>query len=198
MKKICFVMMFLLIVVSVFGEQYSERGLGFSAGTVSGIGFSYRQYVKDFGYQITVGITASDDKKPNFSDTISEYGLSGNTITKSKKGWELDGSIGLMLIKTLKDYEHSKFYCFVGGSVRLDRKKVYSRVYDASNRATYYLTDIETSKTVNDDVYYFGPGIGVDLELSKHASFALEWPLTISSEKKIVMYIPQCSLTFKF
>ena len=208
LKKVTLMIILLVSLIALTGEQISERGLGFSAGTISGIGFSYRQYIEDYGFQVTCGLTASGDEKPDFDESISGSLYSNDTylISKSKDGWDLDGSLGVMFISTLRKNEHSRFYYFVGGSVKLDRKKKYYQTYERNeididgNRDTnFHIVDgAERSKTINNDIYYYGPGIGLDLDLSKYLSLAFEWPLTFSSEKEIIMYIPQCSLNFKF
>ncbi|OQY36851.1 MAG: hypothetical protein B6226_05885, partial [Candidatus Cloacimonetes bacterium 4572_65] len=71
MKKIYLTGYLLLLFIgsSFAQEMYSNKGIGFAAGTISGIGFSYREYGKSLGYQFTLGLVSSKDKTPNFSET---------------------------------------------------------------------------------------------------------------------------------
>ncbi|OQY37678.1 MAG: hypothetical protein B6226_04955 [Candidatus Cloacimonetes bacterium 4572_65] len=106
-----------------------------------------------------------------------------------------------MLLKTLKEHKKARFYSFVGASVKFDRKKIYSQKYMNSNEgdATYLDSYGKVKSTIkNDDLFYIGPGLGFDFMISEYVSLAIEWPLTVSSEKKIMMYSPQIALMIRY
>lgn len=179
MKKVIFIVV--LLSVFTFCNLNSEeltKGVGFTAGQLSGIGFNYRQYFDKNGMQFTFGFISTSDKAPKFTDSY----------TNTKTGWEINGWLSAMYLRTIRDSDNSRFYFFAGTSINIDRKDVY--VQDNSG------TVVKTTK--NHDKVYFGPGLGIELKASKYFSLLFELPVSISDNKKIVSYIPQGGFIIKF
>lgn len=173
-------------------EKENTQGLGFTAGRVSGVGFAYRQYFDKSGIQFTFGLLSDADNVPKFPEE-------SNTSVITKKGWDVDGSIGFMYLRTLRESEKSRFYYFLGASLNIDYTKKYIQnyQYDSSvGELVKYGSPVKDIK--NNNSYYYGPGIGIDFKLSKYVSFIVELPVSISSDKKIETYIPQGAIIIKF
>lgn len=169
-----------------------KRGLGFTAGKISGVGFAYRQYYEKNGFQFTLGFISNADKVPKFSST-------SNNLTETKKGWDVDGWVGFMFLRTLRESESSRFYYFLGGSMNIDYTKKYTQNYSSTGSSSkLYKEGSPVKDGRNNNSYYFGPGIGVDFKISKYISFIIELPISISSDKKIETYIPQGGVIIKF
>lgn len=169
-------------------ENNSEylSGLGFTAGKISGVGFAYRRYFAKSGVQFTFGLLSNADKVPSFSD--ESY-----SDTRTKTGWDVDGWLSFMYLRTIRESDDTRFYYFLGGSMNIDYSKKYTQNYE-NNIAS----GDPIKKIRNDNSYYFGPGIGLDFRVSKYISFIVELPISISSDKKIETYIPQGSIQVKF
>ncbi len=174
-----------LSTLGLSSEEFN-RGLGFTAGTISGIGATYRHYFDDQGVQFTLGILSNADNVPKFP---ADY--SGGFLTKN--GWDIDGWLSFMYLRTLRESEFTKFYYFVGASYEIDYTKKYTQEYAAGGQV-----GSPVKKIRNDNSYYFGPGIGLDFQLSKYISLIVELPLSISSKMKIITYIPQGGIIVKF
>lgn len=193
MKKglVLIVVIFILSSVDMMAEEFN-RGLGFTAGRISGVGFAYRQYFDKMGIQFTFGMLSDQDKIPNFPTSPSSYQLDeNNSITKT--GWEVDGSLSFMLLRTLRNTDSTRFYCFAGASIDIDYTKKYTQLYVSSD-----MSGSPVKKTNNNNRYYFGPGVGVDFQVSKYVSFIVELPIAISSDKKVETYIPQGGVIIRF
>lgn len=193
MKKFLFLIIVLIVLtsVSIAAEEFN-RGLGFTAGKISGVGFAYRQYFNNNGIQFTFGMLADRDNVPKFPSSPSNYELDDNDgITKT--GWEVDGWLSFMYLRTLRKSEQTRFYYFVGASMNIDYTKKYTQYY-VSNE----ISESPVKKRHNDNKYYFGPGIGLDFQVSKYISFIIELPVSISSDNKIDTYIPQGGVIVRF
>ncbi len=186
MKKLILICVVLSFATFIFSSEVLNRGLGFTAGKVSGIGLAYRQYYEKNGFQFTVGLLSSADKVPDFPETYYD-----DSYTKT--GWEVDGWLSAMYLRVLRQSEVTRFYYFVGASINIDYKKKYTQEYSANSQ---YGSPVK--KTINDNAYYFGPGIGVEFQLSKYISLNVELPVSISSDSKIDTYIPQGGIIIKF
>ena len=185
-KKVTLGLLFLLFLyINIYAETYN-RGLGFTAGKVSGIGFAYRQYFEKNGMQLTFGFLSDADNVPKFPETYYSDSL-------SKTGWEVDGWMSAMYLRVLRESELTKFYYFVGGSINIDYKKQYTQMYLANQQ-----DGSPEKKIKNDNAYYFGPGIGLDFQISKYVSFIIELPVSISSDMKIDTYVPQGGVIVRF
>lgn len=169
-----------------------QNGLGFTAGKISGVGFNYRQYFDKNGIQFTFGLLTNADKVPTFPAD----GVSGSV---TKTGWDVDGWVSLMYLRTLRETPRSKFYYFIGGSMNIDYSKKYTQKYEWSP-SEYVWTKLGSpvKDGRNNNEYYFGPGIGIDISLGKYVSLIVELPISISSNKEIVSYVPQGSILIKF
>lgn len=178
---------------STVAENYNNKGLGFTAGQISGIGFAYRQYFEKNGMQFTFGLLSNADKVPKFSDNTYD------STSIKKTGWEVDGWLSFMYLRTLRDSENTKFYYFVGASLNIDYAEEYTQNYQYDPYAGEIIKLGSPKKSgLNKNSYYFGPGIGLDLKVSKYISFIIELPVSISSDKKIETYIPQGGVLIKF
>lgn len=179
MKKVVFIVVLLSFFTfcNLNSEEYT-KGIGFTAGQLSGIGFNYRQYFDKNGMQFTFGFISTSDKKPRFT----------NFYTNTKTGWEINGWLAAMYLRTLRDSDNTKFYFFAGTSINIDRKDIY----------TQYSNGSVDKITKNRDKVYFGPGLGIELKASKYFSLIFELPVSISDNKKIVTYIPQGGFIIKF
>lgn len=187
MKKNLMLVIILLLLSLSLSAVVNERGFGFTAGKVSGIGLAYRQYNERNGFQFTVGLLSSSDRIPKFpSESYND------SITKT--GWDVDGWVSAMYINILRESEFNKFYWFFGASMNIDYKKKYTQEYDNAHDPVGNID----KKVVNDNAFYFGPGIGVDFRLSKYVSFNIELPISISSDSKIDTYIPQGAIIVRF
>ncbi len=186
MKKEILMVIVLVMLTLSFSAETLDRGLGFTAGKVSGIGLAYRQYFAKNGLQFTVGLLSNADKVPKFPE--SHY---DDSYTKT--GWEVDGWLSAMYLRVLRESELTKFYCFVGASINIDYKKKYTQEYIAGNQSG----SIE-KKVINNNAYYVGPGIGIEFEMSRYINLNLELPISISSDSKIDTYVPQASIIVKF
>lgn len=187
MKKVLLLILLVLILgsVDIIAEEYN-RGLGFTAGRISGVGFTYRQYMEKNGIQFTFGMLSDRDKKPSFPE------LSDESITLT--GWKVIGSLSFMYLRTLRKSERTRFYWFAGASMDIDYRKRYTQNYNNSGNQLGSPSD----KGFSDNNYYFGPGVGLDFQVSKYVSFMIELPISISSDKKIETYIPQGGILVRF
>jgi len=194
MRKVVLIvlMLFTLATVNLVAEDF-HRGLGFTAGHISGVGFAYRQYFDKNGLQFTVGMLSDRDNTPKFPDTLYKK----DSITKT--GWEVDGWVSAMFLRTLRESEFVRFYWFVGGSMKIDYTKKYTQAYVEPESGHYYeISGEPVKKRHNNNDFFFGPGVGLDYQLSKNISLIIELPLSISSDKKIETYIPQGGIIVRF
>lgn len=186
MRRLIITCLVLLSTAFLFSENVLDRGLGFTAGKVSGIGIAYRQFFQKNGFQFTLGLLSDADEVPKFPVTYyNEY--------NTKTGWEVDGWISGMYLRVLRQSEFTRFYCFLGASMNIDYKKKYTQEYVSGQ-----ISGSPVKKTKNDNAYYFGPGIGIEFKLSRFISFNAELPVSVSSNYKIDTYIPQAGIIVKF
>lgn len=163
-------------------------GLGVSAGAISGLGFSYREYLSEkIGYKIATVLY--NDKDNSFFDA----GLQGiYVLSDSDNGW-------------------LRFYAIAGVSDFYYKRT--NHVYDPvpaptpteQNKADLVPTKeivprdvIETNNYVN-----FGAGLGLEIGRNKkNLSLSLELPLVIGvknfSKIDYTYPIPQISLIYNF
>lgn len=190
MKKVAFIIV--LLSFFTFCNLNSEeltKGIGFTAGQLSGIGFNYRQYFEKNGMQFTLGLISNADNKPTFPARYSRDFL-------IKNGWKVNGWVSAMFLRTIRNNENSRFYYFVAGSVNIDQTKKYKQYYQAYQ--PYQPMGSPVKYTDDKNKTYFGPGVGIELKPSKYFSIMLELPVSISNNKKIITYIPQGGFIIKF
>lgn len=165
-------------------ENISEKnykGLGVTAGLLSGLGFSYRQYFMDkIGYKIS-GIAFFDQ-----SQMFSDIGLQGMVVI-SENSW-------------------LRFYALAGISNFTTRRTSNSNYNDnpqPMNNYDYNNVFIPPRYSSNTETYNsIGAGIGIELGRQEQGiSVALELPLTFSF-RNLSLYsfypIPQLSLLYNF
>ncbi len=182
--------MLTLSIVNINADEYL-RGLGFTAGRLSGVGITYRQYFEKNGLQFTFGMISNRDKDPSFPEEAKWSWNNNGEVTKT--GWQLDGSMGAMFIRTIRDSNKSRFYYFVGGSVEIEYRNKYTQTYEDG-----FIVGSAVKKRHKKYDYYFGPGIGVDFRINKYISLLVELPMSISTDKKIESYIPQGAIIIRF
>ena len=214
MKNIIIVI-FVVFSASVYPQNKElSKGLGFSAGMISGTGFSYRQINEKHGFQITFGIMSfSDDEDINeyyFSDgynstynpnywtpdtsgikTEYEYGNAGN--------W---GNLGFTYFMPLHRSTKSLFYMMTGISTYFSSDIKYSKDYRyiiLSDSTYSYEPITEIKKTDNFDYELFlGIGIGIEDKHTDNIRLSIDLPLTFSNKGKITMLIPQAGIYYYF
>ncbi|MBT3168725.1 MAG: hypothetical protein HN952_00130 [Candidatus Cloacimonetes bacterium] len=89
MKKTILIIAVILFVVGLSATDF-KHSLGFAGGMISGSGFAYRQMNDNYGFQVTFGITMSDE--------------------------DYFGSVGFEYIKPLHTGNRTKFYVLTGVS----------------------------------------------------------------------------------
>ncbi|RZK01668.1 MAG: hypothetical protein EOO43_24110 [Flavobacterium sp.] len=152
------------------------KGLGITAGFLSGLGFSYRQYFADrLGFKAT-GI-AFFDQNQTF------------------------GNIGLQGMYVLSENDWLRFYGLVGVSNFTTRRANYSYNNPSSTDSDYVY--IPSKGSSNFEAYNsVGAGIGIELgRLSQGLSFAIELPVvaTFRGTSFSSLYpIPSLSVIYNF
>lgn len=164
--------------------QYS--GLGASAGFISGVGFSYREYLTEkIGYKISTVVYI--DNYLNF----------------------MNG--GLQGIYVLSDNDWMRFYAIVGVADFNYRRKntIFEPIPAPTGDATKPTKDEMIKDSKQKEVlevynyFNFGGGIGMEIGRSKrNLSLSIELPLAVGiKDFKTIEYtlpIPQISLLYNF
>ncbi len=184
-----------------------QHGLGFAAGQISGIGFSYRQMRESFGFQITAGFisyTNDTEMSPGYTRSYDRDVWIPPEIVMEERSIEreTDGSAGLTLFKILHKSDRSRFYLLAGISSFFSHEtyKVQEYQYKIKNEETYSYMPTGTSSKESefDQTLFGGIGLGLELKITDNIRFAFEWPLSISNQGDVYMYIPQAGLHYFF
>jgi len=210
------ILLAIAILSSGLFAQIAElsKGIGLSAGMVSGTGFSYRQMTEKSGFQISFGIMKwGDDDDLNdlyFSDSHNgSYDQSYWIPDTSRIYNEWDygygstwGNLGLTYYRPLHQGKRSMFYTLAGVSMYYSSGSDYRRDYryTITSESTYTYTPINDVKKVteSDLTYVLGAGIGFELKLSNNIRVCAELPLTFTSKGTITMFIPQIGLHYYY
>jgi len=207
MKSLKFLVPLVLVLsISIVLPCELQHGLGFSAGQISGIGFSYRQMRTSFGFQVTAGfISFKHDTEMSPGHTIPYdrdiWVPSEKIIEEQSIERETHGSAGVNLFLILHKTDKSKFYFLTGVSTFFthERIKVHEYQYKLYDEAySYEPTGKSYNESEYDQTLYGGIGLGLELKITENIRFAFEWPLSISDEGDVYMYIPQAGLHYFF
>ncbi|MDZ7372087.1 MAG: hypothetical protein ONB12_13080 [candidate division KSB1 bacterium] len=205
MKRI--LLCLVVLTVSLTAEE-TANGLGFAAGQLAGIGFSYRYLPDNYGFQVSFGVLSlkqNNDYQPTsyrgsydpdkWLPPIEPYPISYNTR-------DTHANIGVLLFKVLHSAKRSRFYLFTGGSIMYNESNYKEQYYgytiiDAST-FEYGPVGKPNKRTEKESTRYFGLGIGMEYKLTDNIRIAVEWPLSYTSKGDWVMYIPQGGLHYFF
>ena len=212
MKKLFSVILFIVFTILFIQASELQNGLGFSAGMVSGSGFSYQHKFTNSSYKITFGILSRGSEYDCFTETNYLYNYNTENPVDTTKVWVeecsgpvFSGNIGFQYNKYLHQTKKTSFY-ILGGIAgyyffqKYQKQKYHNKIVDNEHYKIetigdkYYTT--EKSLTINS-----GIGIGMEYKITQNLTFSLELPLTISykdNDSKIYMYIPQASLIYFF
>jgi hypothetical protein len=202
----CLLLSLLFVAVPLFAHEMAN-GLGFAAGELSGIGFSYRYLPEDYGFQVSFGVLSlsnKDDVPQEYTGTTfpGNYLPSTEPYPYSYSSRETHANIGLMLMKVLHRAKRSRFYVMTGFSY-FYRTQTYTETYygyrmiDATT-FRYGPVGNEQERKERKGTTYGGIAIGMEFKVTDNIRFALEWPLTYSSNGDLVMYYPQAGLHYFF
>ncbi len=162
-------------------EEKNYKGIGITAGLLSGLGFSYRQYFGDkFGVKAT------------------GMGYFDQTHTF--------GNLGIQGMYVLSENDWLRFYALIGISNFSTRRNNYNNYsypsYDSSPPDKDYVY-IPSRVSSNVETYNsIGAGIGIELgRLSQGLSFAIELPLLATFRNTTInsFYpVPSLSVIYNF
>lgn len=195
------------LTVLPLSAQELVHGLGFAAGQLSGIGFSYRYLPKDYGFQVSFGVLSLKDNNEGPQEYTGTYSpgtwLPGtDQYPYSYQSRSIHANIGLMLIKVLHEAKRSRFYVMAGFSY-FHRAEIYKETYYGyrlidDTTFKYGPVGNERERTERENTSYGGIGIGMEFRITDNIRVALEWPLVYSNKGDLVMYIPQAGLHYFF
>lgn len=206
MKKfvIGFIVFFQLTILFA-DEKPLRHGLGFAAGMLSGSGFSYRQINQKYGFQVAFGLISFRNESSDFSESYQTFGMGpkmDQTYTEEKYGRETNGNIGLMLYRILNRSNRSLFYGMIGvGSYFSDQviyKREYKYTYIESDRYLYEPVSPMRKDHKRDLTTNFGLGFGLEWSWTNNIHMTIEWPLTVTNDLDIFMYVPQAGIHYYF
>lgn len=206
MKKFLIGLIIFFQGTALFAEEKPLRhGLGFAAGMLSGSGFSYRQINQKYGFQVTFGLISFNN---NSSDFVESYRTSGfgpemdKTYTEEKEGRETNGNIGIMLFRNLNRSNRSQFYGMIGlGNYFSDEviyKREYKYTYIESNTYLYEPISPIRKDHRKELTTYIGLGFGLEWSWTNNIHMTIEWPLTVTNDWDIYMYVPQAGIHYYF
>lgn len=210
MKKIMIIICLILTSSLAFSQNKTlKHGLGFSAGMISGTGFSYRQMGEKYGFQIAFGIISynNDDYDFDFGYTASYnpdiwVPNTSRANTEIESGRETWANAGITFYKILHRAKKSSFYIFTGVgnyfSSEIEYRQDYKYIILSENTYSYEKVGNEKKSTESDFKLYSGIGIGLDYNLTENIHISIAWPLTISNDGDIYMYIPQGGIHYYF
>jgi hypothetical protein len=206
MKKLLigFIIFFQLTIL--FAEEKPLRhGLGFAVGMLSGSGFSYRQINQKYGFQVTFGLLSYNNSSSDFSESYRTSGFGPDmdrTFTEEKYGRETNGNIGLMIYRILNRSNRSLFYGMIGlGNYFSDQvinKREYKYNYIESNTYLYEPVGPITKDHKRDLTTNIGLGFGLEWSWTNNIHMIIEWPLIVTNDLDIYMYIPQAGIHYYF
>lgn len=186
-------------------EKTLRHGLGFAAGMLSGSGFSYRQINQKYGFQVTFGLLSFRNESADFVDSYKMMGMGpqmDQTITEEKYGRKTNGNIGLMIYRILNRANRSLFYGMIGlGNYFSDQviyKREYNYTYIESNTWLYAPVSPIRKEHQRDCTTNIGLGFGLEWSWTNNIHMTIEWPLTITNDLDIYMYIPQAGIHYYF
>ncbi|MBU0711564.1 hypothetical protein KKC74_15385 [bacterium] len=217
MKKWIFIQLIVSLTIVFAQDNNLSKGLGLSAGMISGTGFSYRQMNEKNGFQISLGIKYISDE----DDDINTYYFSdGYTRDYNSDYWIPDtsditteyeysygcsgpwGNLGLTYFIPLHRAKKSLFYTMVGIGTYYSSDVKYSRDYKyvILSDSTYSyepITDIQKI-IISDYVIFFGIGMGIEYQFTENIRMSADLPLTFSNYGDIIMTIPQIGIYYYF
>lgn len=208
-RTVLFCLLFPLIAVPIRGAETFRNGLGIFGGMISGSGFSYRRMDDRFGCQFTFGILSSRGNI-DFSTSVmtqpydARYWKPVPSVlnTETRTGRSITGNIGLNLYKPLHRTRKTCFYLLAGVSCYFSTEKRVEQDYGYSNvtDSTYSFGPVgeRRSKWKTDTTVYGGAGIGFEWKFSENLRLSLEWPILLSSDGDLIMYIPQGGMHYFF
>ncbi len=201
-------MVTILLAAGALMAADDGNGLGFAAGQLSGIGFSYRHLAERYGFQITFGVLSLKENGDSRPQTVrGEYDPSKfippvDTNPYSYNARDFHANVGLMLMQVLHTAKRSRLYVFTGLSWRRTVNTYVEQYYGYriidSSTWEYGPVGKEKKRSDVETTGYVGAGIGMEFKITENIRIALEWPLTYSSEGDLVMYIPQAGLHYFF
>ena len=175
-------------VTKVYAEEVNQiedtgepeknyKGIGITAGFLSGLGFSYRQYFAD-----RYGVKATG---MGFFDQYQTF-----------------GNLGIQAMYVFSENSWLRFYGLLGVSNFTTRRNNYTN-YDAPNSNDPNYVYIPSRGTYNYEAYNsLGAGIGIELgRLSQGLSFAIELPLVATFRNTTLnsFYpVPSLSVIYNF
>ncbi|MCH7761026.1 hypothetical protein IIA15_06460 [candidate division TA06 bacterium] len=150
---------FLLVPLqNIYGEEgiLSQKGLGLTAGALSGIGLAYRQHFENrWGFQIGGGIWGNNR--------------------------DLDFNMGLVALRTFDRSKSSRFYGMGGVAYHGSREKHQTIVYEFVDSTYTYLTTQNFLNHLN--TLFLGVGIGMEIgQPVKGISGSFELPFVFQRE----------------
>jgi hypothetical protein len=199
-------LLILFAAVPLFAQEMAH-GLGFAAGELSGIGFSYRYLPEDNGFQVSFGVLSlsnKDSAPQEYTGTISpgNWLPSTDPYPYSYSSRETHANIGVTVMKVLHRAKRSRFYAMAGFSYfyRIQNFKERYYGYRMIDETTFHYGPVgdEQVRKERENTTYGGIGIGMEFKITDNIRFALEWPLTYSSKGDLVMYYPQAGLHYFF
>jgi len=207
MKKIYLILSILLTIFLLSAEVKDlEYGLGFSAGMISGSGFSFRKLSDDFGYQVNLG--ALMDRSSGCDDCFpDEYERQlraddNEDFTDNSKGSTIHANLGFNLYKPLHNGKYTRLYLLAGTAAYFSQEKVSKQDYTYNDVDSVWVkTGKQRDHFDNDLTVNIGAGFGIDYKLIDNIRLSLEWPLVLcfpEDEMKIIMYIPQIGIHYYF
>ena len=217
MKKWIFIQLIVSSTIVFAQNTKLSRGLGLSAGMISGTGFSYRQINEKNGFQISFGIMVFSDEDDDINDYYfsdgyasvynSSYWIPDTSDVKTEYEYSYGlsgdwGNLGLTYFIPLHRAKKSLFYTMAGISTYYSSDVKYSRDYKyvILSDSTYSyepITDIQKTKT-SDHGIFFGVGIGIEYQFTENIRMSADLPLTFSSKGDIIMTIPQIGIYYYF
>jgi hypothetical protein len=208
-RTVQFCLLFPLIAASIQGAETFRNGLGIFGGMISGSGFSYRRMDDRFGCQFTFGILSSKGGNIDFTPSVTlpydaRYGKPTPSVlyTETRTGRSISGNAGINFYKPLHRTTKFCFYLLAGASCYFSTEKRYEQDYGYSNVADSSYTSgpvgERRSKRKTDATVFGGGGIGFEWKFSENLRFSLEWPILLSSDGDLIMYIPQGGMHYFF
>jgi hypothetical protein len=202
----CLLLPLLFVAVPLFAQEMTH-GLGFAAGELSGVGFSYRYLPEGNGFQVSFGVLSLSNKNSapqeyNVTTSPGSWLPSTDPYPNSYNSREIHANIGLMVMKVLHQAKRSRFYAMAGFSY-FHRTQIFKERYYGFrmiNETTFHYGPVgdEQVRKEQENTTYGGIGIGMEFKITDNIRFALEWPLTYSSKGDLVMYYPQAGLHYFF
>ena len=197
-----------LLLTATLQAGELNHGLGFAAGQIAGIGFSYRYLPENYGVQVSFGGLSINENNYYVQPTYQFYfdpdkpPPQGPLDRYTYNSRSIHYNIGLMFFKVLHRAKRSRFYVFSGFSffnqIEKYKEGYYSYRRVDANTFNYGAFGPETERSERSSTRYAGIGIGIEFKVTDNIRLELEWPLTFSSKGDLIMYIPQAGLHYFF